>query len=187
MSVAMKVNLGERSYPISFGANLASEVRTKVDGLTAAGRRVAVLTDQNLIDHQFDAMHAMFPDVPMLIVTPGEATKSLAEFGRVLNFLAVQQMDRTGVLIAVGGGVIGDLAGFAAASYLRGIDFLQIPTTLLAMVDSAVGGKTGINLPAGKNLVGAIHQPRGVFISTSLLATLPSREFSAGMAERTHC
>ena len=179
----MKVNLGERSYPISFGANLASEVRAKVDGLTAAGRRVAVLTDQNLIDHQFDAMHAMFPDVPMLIVAPGEATKSLADFGRVLNFLAAQQMDRTGVLIAVGGGVIGDLAGFAAASYLRGIDFLQIPTTLLAMVDSAVGGKTGINLPAGKNLVGAIHQPRGVFISTSLLATLPPREFSAGMAE----
>jgi 3-dehydroquinate synthase len=87
------------------------------------------------------------------------------------------------VLFAVGGGVIGDLGGFAAATYLRGIDFYQIPTTLLAMVDSSVGGKTGINITAGKNLVGAFHQPRGVFISTDLLATLPAREFAAGMAE----
>jgi 3-dehydroquinate synthase len=183
MAEALTVNLGERSYSISFGSDLAGQVRTKVDGLVAAGHRVAVLTDQNLIDHQFSALHEMFPDLPMLIVTPGEATKSLAEFGRVLGFLAAQQMDRSGVLMTVGGGVVGDLGGFAAASYLRGIDYIQVPTTLLAMVDSAVGGKTGINLPVGKNLVGAFHQPRGVFISTSLLATLPPREFSAGMAE----
>src|SRR6185436_7301854 len=84
---------------------------------------------------------------------------------------------------AVGGGVVGDLAGFAAASYLRGVDYYQVPTSLLAMVDSSVGGKTGINLKAGKNLVGAFHQPRGVFIATDLLATLPAREFAAGMAE----
>jgi 3-dehydroquinate synthase len=101
----------------------------------------------------------------------------------VLDFLAEHKIDRGGALFAVGGGVIGDLGGFAAASWLRGIDFFQVPTTLLAMVDSSVGGKTGINLAAGKNLAGAFHQPRGVFISTHLLATLPPREFSAGAAE----
>jgi 3-dehydroquinate synthase len=183
MSATLTVNLGERSYPISFGSDLTTEVQAKAAALISAGRRVAVLTDQNLIDHQFGALHEMFPDLPMHIVTPGEATKSLAEFGRVLNFLAAQRMDRTGVLFTVGGGVIGDLGGFAAASYLRGIDYFQMPTTLLAMVDSSVGGKTGLNLPEGKNLVGAFHQPRGVFIATNLLATLPPREFSAGMAE----
>ena len=92
-------------------------------------------------------------------------------------------MDRSGVLFALGGGVVGDLAGFAAASYLRGIDFYQVPTTLLSMVDSSVGGKTGINLNAGKNLVGAFHQPKAVFIDLNCLKTLPTREFSAGMAE----
>jgi 3-dehydroquinate synthase len=101
----------------------------------------------------------------------------------VLDFLAEQRLDRSGALFAVGGGVIGDLAGFAAAAYLRGIDYYQVPTTLLAMVDSSVGGKTGINLKAGKNLAGAFHQPRGVFIATEMLATLPAREFAAGMAE----
>ena len=183
MSAVLTVNLGERSYPISFGSDLTNEVRAKVAALISAGRSVAVLTDQNLIDHQFGALHEMFPDLPMHILTPGEATKSLAEFGRVLTFLATQRMDRKGVLFTVGGGVIGDLGGFAAASYLRGIDYFQVPTTLLAMVDSSVGGKTGINLPVGKNLAGAFHQPRGVFVSTNLLATLPPREFSAGMAE----
>jgi len=119
----------------------------------------------------------------MLVLPPGEETKSLESLGRVLDFLAAQGVDRRGVLFAVGGGVIGDLGGFAAATYLRGIDYYQVPTTLLAMVDSSVGGKTGVNLRAGKNLAGAFHQPRGVFISTDLLATLPAREFAAGMAE----
>jgi 3-dehydroquinate synthase len=107
----------------------------------------------------------------------------VTELGRVLEFLAAQSLDRTGVLWVVGGGVMGDLGGFAAASYLRGIEFFQVPTTLLAMVDSSVGGKTGINLAAGKNLAGAFHQPRGVFIDTDFLVTLPPREFAAGAAE----
>jgi 3-dehydroquinate synthase len=119
----------------------------------------------------------------VLVLPPGEETKSLESLGRVLDFLAEQRLDRTGVLFAVGGGVIGDLGGFAAAAWLRGIDFVQVPTTLLAMVDSSVGGKTGINIAAGKNLVGAFHQPRGIFVSTNLLATLPPREFAAGIAE----
>jgi 3-dehydroquinate synthase len=129
----------------------------------------------------------MASGAPALVLPPGESTKSLESLGRVLDFLAENRLDRTGAVVAIGGGVIGDLAGFSAASYLRGIDYLQIPTTLLAMVDSSVGGKTGINLKAGKNLVGAFHQPRGVFIATDVLATLPPREFAAGMAEVIKC
>lgn len=183
MADSFTVNLSERSYPICFGADLVAEVRAAVAGLAGAGRRIAVVTDNNLVAHQGEALTAMFGAAPLLVLEPGEGTKSLAELGRVLDFLAAQRIDRTGAVFAVGGGVIGDLAGFAAATYLRGVDLVQIPTTLLAMVDSSVGGKTGINLAAGKNLVGAFHQPRAVFAATGLLATLPPREFAAGMAE----
>jgi 3-dehydroquinate synthase len=119
----------------------------------------------------------------VLAVEPGEEAKSLRGLEQVLDFLAGEKLDRGGVLFAAGGGVVGDLGGFAAAVWLRGIEFQQVPTTLLAMVDSSVGGKTGINVPAGKNLVGAFHQPRAVYISTDLLHTLPPREFAAGAAE----
>ncbi len=183
MVETLTVSLGERSYPIRFGADLAGEVRAEADRLEAGGRKVAVLTDQNLARVQSGAFGAMFGRAPALALEAGEGSKSLAGLGRVLDFLAEQKLDRGGVLFAVGGGVIGDLGGFAAASWLRGIDFYQVPTTLLAMVDSSVGGKTGVNIAAGKNLVGAFHQPRGVFVSTNLLATLPAREFAAGMAE----
>lgn len=183
MAETLTVNLGERSYPIVFGDELTAAVRAQVDALTSAGRKLAVLTDRNLVRTQAAALRAMFGDAPLLVVEAGEETKSLAELGRVLDFMAEHRLDRTSVLVAVGGGVIGDLGGFAAAAFLRGIDFFQVPTTLLAMVDSSVGGKTGINLKAGKNLVGAFHQPRGVFVATGLLATLPAREFAAGMAE----
>lgn len=183
MVESLTVHLGDRSYPIHFGADVAPVVRAEVDALVAAGRKVAVVTDRNLARSQRDALHAMFGEQPMLVLEPGEETKSLAELGRVLDFLAEHRVDRGGALFAAGGGVIGDLAGFAAASYLRGIAFYQVPTTLLSMVDSSVGGKTGINLKAGKNLVGAFHQPKGVFIGTGLLTTLPAREFAAGMAE----
>ena len=183
MADTLRVNLGERSYPIRFGTDLRADVKTAVDELIAAGRRVAVLTDERVAVAQANALRAMFGEAPVLTVEAGEGTKSLTGLGRVLDFLATAKLDRGGALFAVGGGVTGDLGGFAAASYLRGIDFYQVPTTLLAMVDSSVGGKTGINIAAGKNLVGAFHQPRGVFISTNLLATLPPREFAAGMAE----
>jgi 3-dehydroquinate synthase len=183
MGDTLKVNLGDRSYPIAFGSDLSADVRTVVEGLTSAGRGVAVVTDTNLARLQGKALTSMFKDAPTFALEPGERAKSLRGLGEVLDFLAAQQIDRSGVLFAVGGGVVGDVAGFAAAAWLRGIDFYQVPTTLLAMVDSSVGGKTGINIAAGKNLVGAFHQPRGVFISTGLLATLPTREFAAGMAE----
>jgi 3-dehydroquinate synthase len=183
MTESLTVNLGERSYPLYFGADLSADVRARVDELRNAGRRVVVVTDRRLMEYQGAKMTAMFGDTPRFAVESGEESKSLGVFGRVLDFLAEQKVDRTGLLFAVGGGVIGDLAGYAAASYLRGLDFIQIPTTLLAMVDSSVGGKTGINLKAGKNLVGAFHQPKAVYISTDILKTLPPREFAAGMAE----
>ena len=183
----LTVNLGARSYPIHFGADLSSHIGTQTAAAAAAGRKAAVVTDANLARVQADALRAMFGATPVLVLPPGEETKSLAELGRGLDFLAANGLDRGGAVWAVGGGVIGDLGGFAAASYLRGIDFYQVPTTLLAMVDSSVGGKTGINLKAGKNLVGAFHQPRGVFISTNVLTTLPPREFAAGLAEVIKC
>jgi 3-dehydroquinate synthase len=183
MSDTLTVRLGERSYPIHFGADLTAEVRAAVAQLEREGRRVAVLTDRNVAAQQAGALKALFGGAPTLVVPPGETAKTLATLERVFDFLAENRLDRAGVLVAAGGGVIGDLGGFAAAAWLRGIDFWQVPTTLLAMVDSSVGGKTGVNLKAGKNLAGAFHQPRAVFIATGLLATLPPREFAAGMAE----
>jgi len=177
------VSLGDRSYPIRFGTDLAGEIRAKVAALRSEGRGAVVITDRHLVAHQGAALLGMFGDTPRHVVEPGEFSKSLPALGQCLDFMAAQRLDRCAVAIAVGGGVIGDLAGFAAASYLRGISFWQVPTTLLAMVDSSVGGKTGINLSAGKNLVGAFHQPSEVFVATGLLATLPGREFAAGMAE----
>lgn len=183
MVESLRVNLGERSYSLHFGRDLGAQVRAEVDALTKAGRKVVVLSDRNVAEKQKAALVAMTGEVPTLLFEAGEETKSLREYGRALDFLAENRVDRTSVVLAAGGGVIGDLAGFVAASYLRGVDFIQVPTTLLAMVDSSVGGKTGINLKAGKNLVGAFHQPKAVYIATGLLDTLPSREFAAGMAE----
>ena len=113
----------------------------------------------------------------------GESSKSLGNFQKIINCLIEQQFDRSDAIIAVGGGVVGDISGYVASSYLRGIQFIQIPTTLLAQVDSSVGGKTAINIPAGKNLVGAFYNPKGVIIDTSSLHSLPTREFKAGLAE----
>ena len=183
MSEVLTVSLAEREYPISIGVDLGASIRTKIAELRSAGRGFAVVTDRNVQNRQGAALDALFGGAPTWAAVPGEESKSLAELGRILEFLAKLRLDRSGVLFAVGGGVVGDLAGFAAASYLRGVDYFQVPTTLLAMVDSSVGGKTGVNLRAGKNLAGAFHQPRGVFVSTAFLTTLPPREFAAGMAE----
>ncbi|MDA9140671.1 3-dehydroquinate synthase [Gammaproteobacteria bacterium] len=118
-----------------------------------------------------------------IILQQGEKAKSIQNFQKILNFLAESNFDRTDLIIAVGGGVVGDISGYVASSYLRGIPFIQIPTTLLAQVDSSVGGKTAINISAGKNLVGAFYNPKGVIIDTSVLKTLSNREFRAGLAE----
>jgi 3-dehydroquinate synthase len=183
MPDTLQVHLGDRSYPILLGGDLTAEVRALGASLRRSGRKLAVITDSNVAKAQAAALQSMFADVPTHVFPPGEESKTMAEMARALDFLASQGIDRLGSVFAIGGGVVGDLAGFAAASYLRGIDYYQVPTTLLAMVDSSVGGKTGVNLKAGKNLAGAFHQPRGVYISTGLLATLPAREFAAGMAE----
>ena len=121
--------------------------------------------------------------VSNIILDRGEKAKSFKNFQKILNFLADNNFDRTDLIISVGGGVVGDISGYVASSYLRGIQFIQIPTTLLAQVDSSVGGKTAINIAAGKNLVGAFYNPKAVIIDTSALNTLPSREFKAGLAE----
>jgi 3-dehydroquinate synthase len=154
-----------------------------VQGFNTKGGRIAVLTDTQVQAAQSGALREMFGEVATFAAEPGESAKSISTLGRVLEFLAEQRLDRGGVLFAVGGGVIGDLGGFAAATYLRGIAFYQVPTTLLAMVDSSVGGKTGINHPRGKNLIGAFHQPIGVLIDLTTLATLPDREYRSGLAE----
>jgi 3-dehydroquinate synthase len=182
-TAALEVRLGTRTYPILFGRDLRSRLAAEAAAVGAAGSRLAAVTDANLERVQAAALDGMLPGIARVAVEPGEKSKSLEGLGRVLDFMAEERLDRRSVLVAVGGGVVGDLAGFAAAAYLRGIAFWQVPTTLLAMVDSSVGGKTGINLAAGKNLVGAFHQPAKVFIDTAFLDTLPPREFAAGMAE----
>lgn len=180
---ALHVELAERSYPIHF-SGCHEALKAEVRGLRAAGRSVRVISDARVLDAQPDYLAQVgFEDSEILSLPPGEKTKSIESFSQTLSTLASQACGRDCALFAFGGGVIGDLAGYVAASYLRGIDFYQIPTTLLAMVDSSVGGKTGINLPEGKNLVGAFWQPQAVYIDTALLQTLPPREFAAGMAE----
>lgn len=180
---ALNVELAERSYPIYF-SDSAERLRAEVQKLRKAGRSVRVISDARVVDAQTDYLaQCGFKDVEILTIPPGEKSKSVECFSQALSYLASQACNRDSALFAFGGGVIGDLAGYVAASYLRGIDFYQIPTTLLSMVDSSVGGKTGINLPEGKNLVGAFWQPKAVYIEAGLLQSLPPREFAAGMAE----
>jgi 3-dehydroquinate synthase len=183
MIQGLTVELGARSYPIHFVSRAADALKSAVAEMSQSGRAGVLLTDAGVAAAQAEFLEAAFGVLPRLVVDAGERSKSLDVFGRVQDFLAAHRVTRQGVLWVVGGGVPGDLGGFAAASYLRGIAYVQVPTTLLAMVDSSVGGKTGINLSAGKNLVGAFHHPRAVYIAAELLRTLPPREFAAGAAE----
>ena len=180
---SVQVELGERSYPIWIGARAEEGVIETAATLRDEGRRCAFIVDAGFAEHQPEFVAEIEALGEVLQLPAGESTKSLDQLGRTYDFLAGHKLDRSASLFAVGGGVIGDLAGFAAASYLRGIHFYQVPTTLLAMVDSSVGGKTGINIAAGKNLVGAFFQPRAVFSSTGFLTTLPGKDFNSGMAE----
>lgn len=183
MPTNLEIKLASHSYPICFGKDALGALTALKSRLAAEQRTAVLLSDEGVAKAADRVLAAHFVEIPRLVLPAGETTKSLANFGAVLDFLAAQRLDRRGVLWVVGGGVIGDLGGYAAASYLRGIEFVQVPTTLLAMVDSSVGGKTGINIAAGKNLVGAFHHPKAVFILPEFLATLPAREFAAGMAE----
>jgi 3-dehydroquinate synthase len=178
------VELGARSYPVRIGPGLRREMIAVAAARVAAGQKCAALTSPGVAAALPELTGELARFMPVLVTAQdGETAKSAAELAHVWDFLAGNGVARDGAVFALGGGVIGDLAGFAAASYQRGVDFYQIPTTLLAMVDSSVGGKTGINLAAGKNLVGSFHQPTAVWADTDLLATLPAREFAAGMAE----
>lgn len=171
------------AYPIFIGRNLKADLVEQVVALRSESVQVAVVADAMARAAHKDFFEGELSSLPLIEIPSGETSKRMEWFAKVLDFLANSRLDRGGVLIAFGGGVVGDLAGFSAASYLRGIRFIQVPTTLLAMVDSSVGGKTGINIAAGKNLVGAFHQPIAVYADIDFLGTLPSGEFAAGMAE----
>jgi 3-dehydroquinate synthase len=181
---ALTITLDAVSYPIEFGVGeVGAELTRAVQDARWAGRKSAVMVDQSVAEAFGHELSRAFGAAPVLVLPAGESTKALESLGAVWEWLAAQRVDRGGVLWVIGGGVLGDLGGFAAATYLRGIDCVQVPTTLLAMVDSSVGGKTGINLVAGKNLAGAFHHPRAVYVFPAWLRTLPAREFAAGAAE----
>ncbi|MDP3342602.1 3-dehydroquinate synthase [Frigidibacter sp.] len=178
------VDLGARSYEVRIGAGLLARAGAEIAPLLRRPR-VAVLTDENVAALHLDALRAGLGDIHMtaLALPAGEGTKGWPEFSRAVEWLLAEKVERRDIVIALGGGVIGDLAGFAAAVLRRGVRFVQIPTSLLAQVDSSVGGKTGINSPHGKNLIGAFHQPSLVLADIGLLATLPPRDFLAGYGE----
>ncbi len=182
MSV-LTVELGDRSYPIQFGSGLLAQPEAYLPHLR--GGRVLIVTNETVAPIYLDRVtQALAASKPQSLVLPdGEAHKTLETAARIYDALLSGQHGRDSTLIALGGGVIGDLTGFAAATYQRGIGFIQVPTTLLAQVDSSVGGKTGVNHPLGKNMIGAFHQPRAVIADTDSLRTLPSRELAAGLAE----
>jgi len=178
----LEVELGARRYPIRIGPGLLAEDDWPT---LLRGRHVLILTDENVAPHYLAQVQARLGDrsVATRILPPGEREKTLARFAEALADLATMKASRDATVIALGGGVVGDLSGFVAACWMRGVAFVQLPTTLLAMVDSSVGGKTAVDLPQGKNLVGAFHQPLAVIADTDTLATLPARELSAGLAE----
>jgi 3-dehydroquinate synthase len=182
----LRVDLGERSYDIVIGAGLLEEAGARMAPLLP-GRRVIIVTDETVAPLYLETLAASLTAASIkhqhTVLPPGEKTKSFAGLEKLLTTLLALAPDRRTTLIALGGGVIGDMTGFAASILLRGVDCIQVPTTLLAQVDSAVGGKTGINTPAGKNLIGSFYQPRLVLTDTDTLGTLPRRELLAGYAE----
>ncbi|HET8790189.1 MAG TPA: 3-dehydroquinate synthase [Modicisalibacter sp.] len=187
-SKTLSVDLGERSYPIHIGSGLlddGSRLRSYL-----AGRQVLIVTNETVAPLYLESLKRSLLgsanndlDVCELILPDGEHTKTLASVERIWDALLAAGFNRRCTLIALGGGVIGDMTGYAAACYQRGVAFIQVPTTLLSQVDSSVGGKTGVNHPRGKNMIGAFWQPRAVLIDTATLRSLPARELTAGLAE----
>jgi len=179
----LTVELGDRSYPIVIGRGLLGGHYDLASRL--AGNDCLIVTNVTVGPLYLDSVRPCFGDrqVHSIALEDGESFKTVATVEKILDELVAQGAGRDTTVVALGGGVVGDIAGFAAACYMRGVDFIQVPTTLLAQVDSSVGGKTGVNHPGGKNLIGAFHQPRIVLIDTDTLTTLPEREFRAGLAE----
>lgn len=183
---SLTVNLGERSYPIYVGAGILERAG---EYLAQAGLRgkVAIVTNpvvaQLYLDTAHDALSRSGFEVTSVLVPDGEEHKNLESLSSIYDRLVAERLERKSCVLALGGGVIGDLAGLAAATYLRGVPYVQVPTTLLAQVDSSVGGKTGVNHAGGKNLIGAFYQPKLVLIDITVLRSLPARELAAGLAE----
>lgn len=183
----LRLDLAERSYGIHIGSGLLDQ-----GGLCKPhirGRRVVVVSDRHVAALYGERVCAALADYQPLLLQfdPGETSKTLDTYAALADQLIDGRFDRRVTLVALGGGVVGDMTGFLAATYQRGVDFIQLPTTLLAQVDSSVGGKTGVNRPGGKNLLGAFHQPRCVLVDTATLTTLPRRELVAGLAEVIKC
>ena len=184
--IVVPVALGPRAYDIAIGRGLLASLGQRIKDLRP-GARVAIVTDETVARLHLNATESALKsagiDSGRIVVSAGEGSKNYATFENVCEAIIAARVERNDLVLALGGGVIGDLAGFAAASVRRGLDFVQVPTTLLAQVDSSVGGKTGINSRQGKNLIGAFHQPVLVVADTALLDTLPKRDFRAGYAE----
>jgi len=185
-ATVVDVALGERTYDIVIGRNVLASLGERIAAVRP-GARAVIITDRNVARHWLQPTEATLAGAGIaasrIIVEEGEGSKTYAGLEQVSEALIAARIERNDLVIALGGGVVGDLAGFAAAILRRGVDFVQVPTTLLAQVDSSVGGKTGINSPQGKNLIGAFHQPLLVIADTAVLDTLPPRQFRAGYAE----
>ncbi|GAA6135493.1 3-dehydroquinate synthase [Oceaniserpentilla sp. 4NH20-0058] len=179
----LNVDLGDRSYPIFIGQNLLSS--KKLVAPFVKGKQVMIVTNETIAPLYLAQAKALFEDfqVDTVVLPDGEQFKNLDNLNLIFTALLEKRHNRTTTLVALGGGVVGDMTGFAAASYQRGVDFIQIPTTLLSQVDSSVGGKTGVNHDLGKNMIGAFHQPNCVLIDVDSLNTLPANELAAGIAE----
>jgi 3-dehydroquinate synthase len=179
----LQVDLGDRAYPIYIGSDLISNPELFAQHIK--GSRVMVVSNTTVAPLYLEQLKKALVDfnVSEVILPDGEEFKTLDVLNQIYTALLENRFDRTCTLIALGGGVVGDMTGYAAASYQRGVNFIQVPTTLLSQVDSSVGGKTGVNHPLGKNMIGAFHQPQAVIADTLTLNTLPDRELSAGMAE----
>jgi len=179
----LTVALDERSYPIYIGEDLLGQLSLFQPHIT--GKQVCIVTNTTLESLYLQTLQQTLSDydVTSVVLPDGEAFKSLEVLTRIFDELLEARHNRNTTVIALGGGVVGDMAGFAAACYQRGVNFIQVPTTLLSMVDSSVGGKTGVNHPLGKNMIGAFYQPQAVIADVSVLRTLPARELSAGVAE----
>ncbi|QUN05667.1 3-dehydroquinate synthase [Shewanella yunxiaonensis] len=181
----IQVALGDRSYPILIGQDLLQQADKLLALLT--NKTLFIVTNDTVgplyLQQVTDVLSAIATQVHAVVLPDGEQFKTLEQLNNIYTALLEHNCSRDVIIVALGGGVIGDMAGFAAASYQRGVDFVQLPTTLLAQVDSSVGGKTAVNHPLGKNMIGAFYQPKAVVIDTHCLRTLPAREFAAGMAE----
>lgn len=180
----LTVALGERSYPIHIGVGLLKRANMLEPYL--AGQQVMVVTNETIAPLYLETLCAGLPshlDIRTVVLPDGEQYKTIEQVSRIWDALLEAGFNRRCTLIALGGGVIGDMVGYAAAAYQRGVAFIQVPTTLLSQVDSSVGGKTGVNHPLGKNMIGAFWQPKAVIVDIDTLTTLPSRELSAGLAE----